>query len=137
MTGDPLEAQGGAAGEGGGEGPNIPVGPRQETRGGRCTSVLPPHRGGAVPSPMGMGRNGRTDLPRGSSKGSPPLSCHVSLWWWWYYPTPSEEWGHGGTPRRPNSQATPQGLDYRSRIEREEPKVDLRRGSEAGQSRRR
>ena len=61
----------------------------------------------------------------------------VWWWWWWYYPTPSEGWGHGGTPRRPNSRATPQGLDHRSRIEREEPKIDLRRGSEAGQSRRR
>ena len=39
--------------------------------------------------------------------------------------------------RRPNSRATPQGLDHRSRIDREEPKIDLRRGSEAGQSRRR
>ena len=38
---------------------------------------------------------------------------------------------------RPNSRATPQGLDHRSRIEREEPKIDLRRGSEARQSRRR
>ena len=37
-------------------------------------SVLPPQRGGAVPSPMGMGRNGRTDLPRGSTERSPPLS---------------------------------------------------------------
>ena len=52
-------------------------------------------------------------------------------------PDPFEEWGCGGTPWRPNSQATPQGLDHRSRIEREEPKIDLRRGSEAGQSRRR
>ena len=59
------------------------------------------------------------------------------IWWWWYYPTPSEGWVRGGTPRRPNSWATPQGLDQRSRIEREEPKIDLRRGSEAGQSRRR
>ena len=42
-----------------------------------CTSVLPPHRGGAVPSPMGMGRNGRTDLPRGSTERSPPLSWSV------------------------------------------------------------
>ena len=55
----------------------------------------------------------------------------------WYYPTPSDGWGRGGTPRRPNSRATPQGLDHRSRIEREEPKIDLRRGSEARQSRRR
>ena len=61
----------------------------------------------------------------------------IPKWWWWYYPTPSEGWGQGGTLRRPNSRATPQGLDHRSRIEREEPKIDLRRGSEAGQSRRR
>ena len=60
------------------------------------------------------------------------------LWWrWWYYPTPSERWGRRRTPRRPSSRATPQGLDHRSRIEREEPKIDLRKGSEAGQSRRR
>ena len=51
-------------------------------------------------------------------------------------PDPSEGWGRGRNPRRPNSRATPQGLDQRSRIEREEPKIDLRRGSEAGQSRR-
>ena len=44
-----------------------------------------------------------------------------------YYPTPSPS----------NSRATPQGLGHRSRIEREEPKIDLQRGSEAGQSRRR
>ena len=42
-----------------------------------CTSVLPPHRGGAVPSPMGMGRNGRTGLPNGSTKRSPPLSRFI------------------------------------------------------------
>ena len=42
-----------------------------------CTSVLPPHRGGAVPSPMVMGRNNRTDLPRGSTKRSPPLSLNI------------------------------------------------------------
>ena len=35
MTGDPLEVQGGVVGEGGGEGPNIPEGLRQEIRGGR------------------------------------------------------------------------------------------------------
>jgi len=28
-----------------------------------------------------------------------------------------EGWGRGGTPRRPNSRATPQGLDQRSKIE--------------------
>ena len=60
-----------------------------------------------------------------------------TLPWWRYYPTPSEGWGHGETPQRPNSQATPQGLDHRSRVEREEPKIDLRRGPEEGQSRRR
>ena len=42
-----------------------------------CTNVLPPQRGGAVPSPMGMGRNGRIDLPRGSTERSPPLSQTV------------------------------------------------------------
>ena len=52
-------------------------------------------------------------------------------------PTPSEGWGRGGTPRRPNSRATPQGLDHRLRIEREEPKDRFAKGSEAGQSRRR
>ena len=46
---------------------------------GFCTNVLPPQRGGAVPSPMGMGRNGRTDLPRGSTERSPPLSRAVFL----------------------------------------------------------
>ena len=34
MTRDLLEAQGGVVGEGGGEGPNIPEGLRQELRGG-------------------------------------------------------------------------------------------------------
>ena len=42
-----------------------------------CTNVLPPQRGGAVPSPMGMGQNGRTDLPRGSTERPPPLSQTV------------------------------------------------------------
>jgi len=56
--------------------------------------------------------------------------------WWWYYPTPSEEWGRGGTPRRPNSRATPQGLDQRSKME-VVPKIARRKGSDAGQSRRR
>jgi len=27
--------------------------------------------------------------------------------WWWRYPTPSEGWGRGGTPRRPNNWAPP------------------------------
>ena len=30
------------------------------------------------------------------------------------YATPSEGWGHGGTPWSPRSRATPQGLDQRS-----------------------
>ena len=34
MSGDPLEAQIGIVGEGGGKGPNIPKGLRQEIRGG-------------------------------------------------------------------------------------------------------
>ena len=34
VSGDPLEAQSGVVGEGGGEGPNIPEGLRQEIRGG-------------------------------------------------------------------------------------------------------
>ena len=34
VTGDPLETQGGVVGEGGGKGPNIPEGLRQEIGGG-------------------------------------------------------------------------------------------------------
>ena len=34
MSGDPLEAQTGIVGEGGGKGPNIPEGLRQAIRGG-------------------------------------------------------------------------------------------------------
>ena len=44
-------------------------------------------------------------------------------------PKPFRGMGRGGTPLRPNKRATPQGLDHRSRIEREQPKIDLRRGS--------
>ena len=36
---------------------------------GTSTSVLPPHRGGAVPSSMGMGRNGQI------SQGARPKDC--------------------------------------------------------------
>ena len=36
--------------------------------------------------------------------------CHVVV----DYPTPSEGWGHGGTPWSPRSRATLQGLDQRS-----------------------
>ena len=43
------------------------------------TNVLPPHRGGAVPSPMRLGRNRRTDLPRGSTGRLPPSSRSVFL----------------------------------------------------------
>ena len=65
------------------------------------------------------------------ANGSPPLqyfferSCIVHkritgrrdlhYGWWWYYPTPSEGWERGGTPRRPNNRAIPQGLDQKSR----------------------
>jgi len=37
-------------------------------------------------------------------------------------------WGRGGTPRRPNSRATPQGLDQRSKMEAVAPER-LRRGT--------
>jgi len=38
--------------------------------------------------------------------------CHFkSFTWWWCYPTLSERRWRGGTPRRPNSGATLQGLD--------------------------
>jgi len=52
-------------------------------------------------------------------------------------PTPSEEWGHGGTPQRPNRWAMPQGLDQRSKMEEVVLKMTCRRGSDAGQSTRR
>jgi len=58
-------------------------------------------------------------------------------WFWWCYPTPSEGWGRGETPRRPNSRTTPQGLDQKSKMEKVEPKMARLRGSDAGQSRRR
>jgi len=56
--------------------------------------------------------------------------------WWLYYPTPSEGWGRGETPRRPNSRATPQGLDQMSKMEEVVPKMARRRGLDAEQSRR-
>jgi len=46
---------------------------------------------------------------------STPLQ-HLRSCWWWYYSISSEGWGRGGTPRRPNSRATPQGLDQRSKM---------------------
>jgi len=52
-------------------------------------------------------------------------------------PTPSEEWERGGTPWRPNSRATPHGLDKSSKMEEVVPKMARRRGSDAGLSRRR
>ena len=52
-------------------------------------------------------------------------------------PDPFRGMGARRNSAETNSRATPQGLDHRSRIEREEPKIDLRRGSEARQSRRR
>jgi len=36
-------------------------------------------------------------------------------------------------PRRPNSRATPQGMDQRSKMEEVVPKMARRRGSDAGQ----
>jgi len=46
-----------------------------------------------------------------------PMRKYWSWWWWWCYPTPSEGWKRGGTPWRPNSRATPQGLDHRSKMD--------------------
>jgi len=51
-------------------------------------------------------------------------------------PDPFREMGRGGTPRRPNSRATPQGLNQRSKMEKVVPKMEHQRGSDAGQSRR-
>jgi len=60
---------------------------------------------------------------------------------------PFQEMERGGTPRRPKvwtelhgdprSCATPQGLDQRSKIEGVVPKMAPRKGSDAGQSKRR
>ena len=45
----------------------------------------------------------------------------------------SERWERGGTLRRPNSyEATPQGLDERSKVVSVELKTNLRRGSQDG-----
>jgi len=46
-----------------------------------------------------------------------------SLLYWWYYPSPSEGWERGGTPRRPNSLATPRGMDQRSKMKEVVPKM--------------
>ena len=84
-----------------------------------------------VHSPNSMGPNSKTSSrPEKHRKLKAKKCARLWWWWWWYNPTPSEGWGRGGTPRRPNSRATPQGLDHRLRIEREEPKIDLRRGLE-------
>jgi len=52
-------------------------------------------------------------------------------------PDLSEGWGHEGTPQRPNSRATPQGMEKRSKMEEVVLKMARRIGSDAGQSRRR
>jgi len=52
-------------------------------------------------------------------------------------PDPFRGMGRGGTTRRPSSRATPQGLDQRSKMEEVVPKMARRRGSDAGQSRKR
>jgi len=46
-------------------------------------------------------------------------------------PDPFEGWGRGGTPRRPSSRATPEGLNQRSKMEEVVPKMACRRGSDA------
>jgi len=58
-------------------------------------------------------------------------------WWWWCYQTSSEGWGRGRTPRRSNSRTTTQDLDQTLQMEETVPKIARRRGSDAGQSRRR
>jgi len=45
----------------------------------------------------------------------------------WCYPTPFKGWRSGRIPRRPNSWATPQGLDQRSK-NRRVPKMARRWG---------
>jgi len=55
---------------------------------------------------------------------------NIKVWWWWCYPTLSEGWGRRGPPRRPNSRATPQGLEQRSKMEEVVPKMARRRGSD-------
>jgi len=52
-------------------------------------------------------------------------------------PDPFRGLGCGGTPQRPNSRATPQGLDQRSKMKEVVRKIARRRGSDVGQSRRR
>jgi len=47
------------------------------------------------------------------------------------------DWGVEELQRRPNSRATPQGLNQRSKLEEVVPKKVRRRGSDAGQFRRR
>ena len=69
--------------------------------------------------PVGIARNRSVCVGRYAYvSGSLKMRNLTRWWWWWYYPTPSEGWERGGTPRRPHSRATPQGLDHRSRIER-------------------
>jgi len=51
------------------------------------------------------------------------LQWNMWWWWWWCYSTPSDGWGRRGTPRTPNSWATPQGLNQRSKMEEVVPKT--------------
>jgi len=60
----------------------------------------------------------------------------VVLWLLGFHRILSEWWWRRGIPWRPNCQATPQGLDQKSKIELV-PKMMHRRDSDAGQSRRR
>jgi len=54
-------------------------------------------------------------------------SVSSQRWWWWCYPTPYEGWERGGTPRRPNSRATPQVPDQRPEMEKVVPKMAAER----------
>jgi len=54
-------------------------------------------------------------------------------YWWWCYPTPSED---GDMEELYGDQTVrqPEGLDQRSKMEEAVPKMERRRGSDAGQS---
>jgi len=53
-----------------------------------------------------------------------------------WYLTPSNGWGRGEIPRRPNIRATPQNLNQRSKMEEAALNIVCRRGSDAGKSKR-
>jgi len=98
---------------------------------------LLPHHSGAVPAPPPIsGSKWLYKFPDLSIWSSPNhLQNSVVMG----YPIPSEGWWweRGGTPRKSNSLAMPQGLDQSSKMEEVVPKMARWKGSDAGQSRRR